>query len=84
VSLKSVTGAVLVGASRPNGRTFMSSAWTRMILRTPHKATGNSITRDQIVTGSGRGLDASRSVGETVGCGILGALVVVNYLELAG
>jgi hypothetical protein len=30
-----------------------------MILRTPHKATGNSITREQIVTGSGRGLDAS-------------------------
>jgi hypothetical protein len=55
-----------------------------MILRTPHKAPGNSITRDQVVTGSGRGLDASQSVGETGGCAILGALVVVNPLELAG
>jgi hypothetical protein len=62
----------------------VSSAWIRMILRTPHKATGNSITRDQSVTGSGRGLDASQSVGETVGCAILRALVVVNYVELAG
>ena len=55
-----------------------------MTLRTPHKATRNSITRDQIMTGSGRGLDASQSVGETGGWVVLGALAVVNFLELAG
>ena len=64
----------LWAASRPNGRTSVRSAWTRMILRTPHKATGNSITRDPIVTGSGRGLDASQSVGETGGCAVLGSV----------
>jgi hypothetical protein len=68
---KSVTGAVLGPASRPNGRTSVRSAWTRMTLRTPHKATRNSITRDQIMTGSGRGFDASQSVGETGGCAVL-------------
>ncbi len=49
----------------------MRSAWTRTILRTPHKATRNSITHDPIMTASGRGLDASQSVGETRGCAVL-------------
>ncbi len=71
-------------ASRSNGGTSVRSAWTRMTLRTAHKATRNSITRDQIMTGSGRGLDASQSVGETGGCVVLGALALVNFLELAG
>jgi hypothetical protein len=84
VSSSRLQALFLWAASRPNGRTSVSLAWTRMILRTPHKATGNSITRDQIVTGSGRGLDRAQSLGETVGCAILRALVVVNYLELAG
>jgi hypothetical protein len=50
-----------------------------MTLRTAHKATGNSITRDQIMTGGGGGLDASQSVGETGGCGVSGS---VNCREL--
>ena len=61
----------LWAASRPNGRTSVRSAWTRTISRTPHRATRNSITRDPIMTGSGRGLDASQSVEETGGCAVL-------------
>jgi hypothetical protein len=74
VSSSQLRALFLWAASCPNGRTSESSAWTRMILRTPHKATGNSITRDQIVTGSGRGLDASQSLEETGGCGVLGGV----------
>ena len=62
---------LLWAASRPNGRTSVRSARTRMTLRTPHMATRNSITRDPIMTGSGRGLDASQSVGKTGGCAVL-------------
>ena len=69
-AFKTVTGAVLVGREPPNGRTSVRSAWTRTILRTPHTATRNSITRDPIMTGSGRGLDASQSVEETGGCAV--------------
>jgi hypothetical protein len=69
--LKSVTGAVLGGSEPPKGRTFVRSARTRMALRTPRKATGKSITRDQIMTGSGGGSDASQSVGETGGWAVL-------------
>jgi hypothetical protein len=61
----------LRGSEPPKGRTFVSSARTRMILRTAQKATGNSITRDQIMTGSGRGLDAAESVGEAGGWAVL-------------
>jgi len=84
VSLGSVTGALLGGREPPKGRTFVRSARTRMTLRTPHKATGNSISRDQIMTGSGRGLDASQSGEEARGWAIVEGLVVVNYLELSG
>ena len=61
----------LRGSEPPKGRTFVSSARTRMILRTAQKATGNSIARDQIMTGSGRGLDAAESVGEAGGWAVL-------------
>jgi hypothetical protein len=64
VSSSRLPAMFLWAASRPNGETSVSSAWTRMILRTPHKAPGNSITRDQVVTGSGRGLDARNLSGK--------------------
>ena len=70
-AFKSVTGAVLVGSEPPNGRTSVRSAWTRPISMTPHRATRNSITRDPIMTGRGRGLDAAQSVGKTGGCAVL-------------
>ena len=74
----------LGAASGPTGRTSVGSPRTRMTLRTPHKATRNSITRDPIMTGGRHGLDASQSVGETGGCSVFGALAVVNFLELGG
>ena len=74
----------LRGSEPPKSRTFVSSARTRMILRTAQKATGNSITRDQIMTGGGRGLDAAELSGKQ-GDGLFWrGLIVVNFLELAG
>ena len=84
MSSRGLPALFLWAASRPNGRTSVRSAWTRMILRTPAKATGNSITRDPIVTGGRHGSDVAKSVGEARGCAVWMALVVVNSLDLAG
>ena len=62
----------------------MRSAWTRTILRTPHNATGSSITRDLIMTGGRHRSDVAKSVSGARRCAVLGTVGVVNSLDLAG